>query len=237
MELVQKASEKTRVVFCTPTITRPYAPFLEAMEASVPLLEEHGYDHQIVFEVSNPYISAARAGMLRKALDAKADIIVFLDHDLSWRPEDLLRLIETEGEVVAGLYRFKKEDVEYMGAIDVQAADNRPVLRDDGCMQANRVPAGFLKVTKEAVDRFMTAYPALCYGPKYHLSVDLFNHGAHEGIWYGEDYAFSRNWLALGGQIWVVPDLDLTHHGDKPYPGNWHQFMMRQPGGCLAEAA
>ena len=43
-------------------------------------------------------------------------------------------------------------------------------------------------------------------------SVDLFNHGAHDGAWYGEDYAFSRNWLALGGDIWIVPDLNLTHH-------------------------
>lgn len=236
MELVQKATEKTRVVFCTPTITRPYAPFLEAMEASVPLLDAAGYAHQVTFEVGNPYISAARATMLRKALDAKADIIVFLDHDLSWKPEDLLKLIETPGDVVAGLYRFKKDDVEYMGAIDVQA-DTRPILRADGCMSADRVPAGFLKVTREAVAKFMRAYPHLMYGDPINPSVDLFNHGAHDWTWYGEDYAFSRNWKACGGQIWVVPDLDLTHHGDKPYPGNWHQFMMRQPGGCLAEAA
>jgi hypothetical protein len=68
--------------------------------------------------------------------------------------------------------------------------------------------------------------------------VDLFNHGAHEGVWWGEDYAFSRNWLALGGELWIVPDLNLTHHGpDTVYPGNFHNFLRRQPGGDLAEAA
>ena len=228
---------RTRVVFCTPTIVRPHDAYLASMEASVPLLEEAGYAHQICFEVGNPYISAARANLLRKALDAKADIVVFIDHDVSWAPEDLLLLIQAPDPVAAGLYRFKKEEVEFMGALDC-AADGRPVVREDWAMRANRVPAGFLKVTREAVAHFARAYPHLCYGDPLNPSVDLFNHGAHEGVWYGEDYAFSRNWLACGGELWVLPNLDLTHHAkDEAFPGNFFDFMRRQPGGDLAEAA
>lgn len=185
----------------------------------------------MVSEVGCPYVSHARATMLRKALDAKADVIVFIDHDLSWRPADLLKLIETSGDVVAGVYRFKKPEVEYMGAL-FSGADGRPIVRDDGCVSAHSVPAGFLKITNVAVNRFMAAYPALVYGDLFHPSVDLFNHGAHKGVWYGEDYAFSRNWRDLGGEIWIVPDLALTHHTpDTPYPGNYHHFLRQQPGG------
>jgi len=220
-----------KVVLCTPTYTEPHPAYLAAVEASVPLLEAAGLDHQLVFEIGSPYISAARATMLRKALDARADIIIFIDHDLSWNPEDLLRLIQAPGDVVAGLYRFKTPAVEYMGAL-VDSPDSRPIVRDDGCIAADRIPAGFMKITKEGVARFMEAYPFLCYGDTEKPSVDLFNHGAHCGVWYGEDYAFSRNWLALGGQIWVVPDLDLTHHSaTEAFPGNYHQFLMAQPGG------
>ncbi len=223
-------SEPLRVAFCTPTMTRPHQAYLDAMEAAVPALDAAGFHHQIVFEIGCPYISSARATMLRKALDAKADVIVFLDHDVSFRPEDLVRLIETPGDVVAGLYRFKKEPEEYMGGL-VDHGDGVPVVREDGCIKAVRVPAGFLKVTSMAVHRFIKAYPELTFGPAYSPSIDLFNHGAHDGAWYGEDYAFSRNWLALGGDIWVVPDLDLTHHGETAFPGNFHRFLMRQPGG------
>ena len=60
-------------------------------------------------------------------------------------------------------------------------------------------------------------------------------HGAHEGVWYGEDYAFSRNWIAAGETIWLLPDLDLTHHSaTQAYPGNFHRFLLRQPGGSEA---
>lgn len=221
-----------KVIFCIPTLTRPYQVTLDSLAASVPALEEAGWEHAMVSEIGCPYISGARAAMLRKALDAKADVIVFIDHDLSWDSGDMLKLIETEGDVVAGIYRFKKDGEEtYMGILD-DNADGSAKVRKDGCIKATRVPAGFLKVTKEAVGRFMAHYPELVYGPPYNPSVDLFNHGAHKGAWWGEDYAFSRNWINCGGEIWIVPDLNLDHHStEKAYAGNFHKFMLRQPGG------
>jgi glycosyltransferase involved in cell wall biosynthesis len=180
----------------------------------------------MVFEVGCPYISSARATMLRKALDAKADIIIFLDYDLSFPPEALVKLIQTQGEVVSGAYRFKMDEEKYMGRL-AEDKDGRPIVRDDGCVKAEWIPAGFLKVEATAIDAFMGAYPELCFGPRYAPSVDLFNHGAHEGVWWGEDYAFSRRWRDMGGEIWVIPDLDITHHSKaSSYPGNYHKFLM-----------
>lgn len=225
-----------KVGVCVPTLNGPTAPFIEALTQSVPLLIGAGWDEGFIEERGCPYISGARATLLRKALDAACDVIVFIDYDLSWDPQDLLTLIETPGDVVAGLYRFKKADEEYMGAWNTDS-DGRPLLREDGCIRATRVSAGFLKITRAAVERFMRAYPHLCFGSPISPSVDLFNHGAHDGVWWGEDYAFSRNWLACGGEIAVVPDLNLTHHSaDQAFPGNLHRFLLRQPGGSEADA-
>lgn len=219
-----------KVVFCIPTITKPYQACLDSVRDSLPAIEAAGWEHAFITEIGCPYISAARATLLRKALSAKAEVIVFIDHDLSWRPTDLLDLIETEGEVVTGLYRFKKDTEEYMGTLD--DIDGAAQVRADGAIKATRVPGGFLKITKEAVNKFMTAYPELCYGQKYDLSVDLFNHGAHNGLWWGEDYAFSRRWIEAGGELWIRPDLSINHHTqDSVYEGNYHQFLLRQPGG------
>jgi hypothetical protein len=146
----------------------------------------------------------------------------------------MLKLIETDGDVVAGTYRFKCDEISYMGTIHSDLDGTPKVRLSDGAIKARMMPAGFLKVTKEAVDTFMTKYPELCYGEKYRMSVDLFNHGAHEGLWWGEDYAFCRRWEAIGGDIWLVPDLQLDHHSvDKSYPGNFHNYLRQQPGGDL----
>lgn len=220
-----------KVVVCLPTVTRPHPATIGALEDAIPAVVAAGWSAEMVSEIGCPYISSARATMLRKALDAKADVIVFLDHDVSFDPPDLLRLIETEGDVVCGTYRFKREPEEYMGVL-VGDADGKPVVRADGCLQASAIPAGFLKVTKEAVDRFLAAYPQMAYGPRYAPYIDLFNHGAHQGTWYGEDYAFARNWRDAGGEIWVIPDINLHHHAaDECFAGNLHRYLLRQPGG------
>lgn len=173
--------------------------------------------------------------MLGKALKFGFDAIVFIDHDMAWTPEDMVKLLTTEGDVVCGTYRFKDDGKEaYMGCIYTGDTD-RPMVREDGCMLANRVPAGFLKITMAAIERFKAAYPELITFRDDPPSVDLFNHGAFDGQWWGEDYSFSRRWREAGGEVWLIPDLNLTHHtADKAYPGNFHEFMLRQPGGVNA---
>lgn len=220
-----------KVIFCIPTITRPYQQCLDALAASLPLIQEAGWEEGMANSIGCPYISRARETMLRKAMDVCADAIVFIDHDLSWSPQDLMTLIETEGDVVAGTYRFREDDERYMGAV-LPGPDGKPQVRSDGCVRMECVPAGFLKITRNAVNQFMMRYPELMYVDGGTLTVDLFNHGAHKGVWYGEDYAFSRRWNELGGEIWCIPNLNLTHHAkDRDYPGNFHQYLMGLPGG------
>lgn len=228
-----------KVVFCVPTIKKPYQACLDSLKASIPLIVEAGWEEAMVSEVGNPYISAARSYMLHKALHGGADVIVFIDHDLSWRPEDLLKLIETEGDVVAGTYRFKREPEEYMGA-PLASPDNRPIVKKDSKgnwrILAHSIPAGFLKITKNTVNRFIEAYPHLCYGDRFSPKVDLFNHGVHKHMWYGEDYAFSRNWRDLGGELFIQPDLTLTHHTDEAsFRGNYHEYLLNCDGGSESD--
>lgn len=229
--LVMKEKPTHKVVFCIPTHQSPHDELVNSIEAAVPLLDMEGWDHGIVFEINCPYISAARATMLRKALDVKADTIVFLDHDLGFDPENLVTLLRTKGDVVCGTYRFKHPEEEYMGLL-LDGPDNRPIVREDGCVAAELIPAGFMKITASAIDKMMRAYPNLCYGPVYSPWFDLFNHGADEWRWWGEDYAFSRRWRAIGGELWIIPNLNIDHYkGDHAFKGNFHEFLLRQPGG------
>jgi hypothetical protein len=220
-----------KIVFCTPTREKPHAAYLAALEASIPALDAAGIEHSTAFEVGCPYISSAMATLARRALDTMPDALVFLDDDMSWTPESLVRLIQCKEDVVGGTYRFRKEAVEYMGCLVTDDA-GRPLVGKDGMVIPKWMPSGFLKVTAHAIDKFMKAYPDLNCGPAYHPTPDLFNHGAHEGIWYGQDYAFCRRYAEKCGPIWLIPDLDINHHqGDMVFPGNFHQYLLGCPGG------
>lgn len=218
------------VVFATPFLTRPTRPFLDSLESSLSAVEEAGWQHAFVQFQGNPYISNARADMTRKALDANADVIMYLDYDLSWNPEDMVKILSTKDLVVAGTYRFKNDSGEYMGTL---LPDLRGQLQvnSDGCIKAESAPAGFLKVHKDAVSIFARKYPELLYGDPMKPYIDLFNHGAIDGTWYGEDYAFCKRWRGTGNDVWICPDLNLNHHSqDRIYEGNFHKHLIEYGG-------
>lgn len=213
-----------RVVFATCFLDKPTKQFVESLEQCLPAVEAAGWQHSYIQEIGCPYISAARATCIRKALSSDPDYIVFLDYDLSWTPESMVKLLAVEGEVIAGTYRFKRPEERYMGQL-LPGPDGLQV-RPDGCIRADKVPAGFLRVSRSTLVTFAKAYPHLLYGDPLNYHIDLFNHGVIDGVWYGEDYAFSKRWCDAGGELWIVPDLDIAHHSKgKTYAGNFHKYL------------
>ena len=228
-----------KVTICVPTRKVPHPKFIESLEASLPLIEAAGFEHGLAYDTANPYISAARANCLKAALKVQSDMIVFLDDDVSWEPSALVKLISTPGDVVGGTYRCKQpgDEENYMGRVLQDEKGYPTSMREDGCLECSQLPAGFLKVSRNCIDVFMRGRPDLCYGSPWDMSVDLFNHGAYKGLWWGEDYAFCRNWRDLGGKVWLIPDLDIDHNewdANKPiqvYKGNFHRYLLHRPGG------
>jgi hypothetical protein len=216
-----------KVVFCTLYLgDKPKDAFRKSLEACLPLIEANGWEHEIVVEANCPYISAARSKVLRKAYDGKADYIVFLDYDLGWTPEAMLKLLSAEGYVVAGTYRKMNDEEPYMGVF-CAGLDGKPVTRQDGCIKATMIPAGFLRLSRVSVEHFARKYPELLFGNPLSPEIDMFNHGAIDHIWYGEDYAFSKRWCDSGGDLWIIPDLDLDHYkGDTCLKGNFHRYLL-----------
>lgn len=223
-----------KVALCIPTRKAPFPQMVEAIEASLPLLRGAGHTVGVITEIGSAYISWAVGQMVAKAMLWEADAAVIIEDDMSFDPQALLRLIEMPGDVVAGNYRYKFDPVEYMAIPTV--VDGKVHIYSNGCIKADKVPAGFLKITRRAVERFRKHYPSLiCDDHKRELQfVDLFNHGAYQGVWFGQDFAFSRRWRAAGEDIWVIPDLNISHwlkQDDGTYtefPGNYLQFLRAE---------
>lgn len=227
-----------KVVFCVPVYPKePYPQLVAALQAEIPFLKEKNILAEVIYQYGLPYISAARSLLLHRALRKDATVIVFIDQDISWEPGDAVKLIETEGGFVAGTYRYKHDEEHYMGGLREQE-EGIAIAREDGCLEALVVPAGFMKVTREAVNLMMKNHPELCCGEASNPHFDMFSHGIIEGEWRGEDTAACMRWWKMGERVWCRPDLNITHHSaDRDYPGNLGKYLERITGHSTANLA
>jgi GT2 family glycosyltransferase len=46
---------------------------------------------------------------------------------------------------------------------------------------------------------------------------------------YGEDSYFSRRMRDAGVQLWLDPNISISHHGMHTWTGNFHEQMKRTP--------
>lgn len=169
---------------------------------------------------------------------------VRLDVDPDTKP-DIVASILNLGDIGPFHVVYASHVIEHLYPHEVPIAlrEFRRVLAEDGFALIFVPDLEGLKVTREAVRRVMREHPELLFGAPEKYSVDLFHHGAHKGAWFGEDYAFSRRWNDLGGEIWIVPNLNLDHHSGpcgarampaRVYKGNFHKFLLRCAGGSEA---
>jgi hypothetical protein len=227
-----KVNRPKKVLICIPTYPtkEPYPETLAAIEAEKDHLTKAGWSSELLLQHGLPYISAARACLLHTALKREATDILFVDQDISWAPGSVVRILETEGGMVAGTYRYKGDEERYMGGLN-EVRPGIAAKRPDGCLEAQMMPAGFLRVTRAAVNKMIVKYPELCCGEASNPHYDMFSHGVMDGVWQGEDAAACRRWWQMGEKVWCIPDLEITHHSkDKAYPGNLAKYLERIVG-------
>ncbi len=222
------------VFFATPAYRGIKCPqYIDSMLATAEACNAKGYQHQLEIMEGCCYVQAARNELVRRFLDSGADVLFFLDDDISWPAAAVIDLLEMPDEMVAGVYPMKIAPAQFPAMI-YHDDRFRPIVRSDGCISAKGVPTGFLRIKRSSIAKLMAAYPQQKYdeyreGEYLHSLYDLFPQGVHGGRWVGEDFAFCRLWTDIRGEIWIKPDIDFSHFGDREYHGNYHQFLLQQP--------
>jgi hypothetical protein len=181
-------------------------------------------------------------------LDSPATHMLCVDSDIGFGPEQILALIETGKPFVSGTYSKKQEvreiPADYTGRTEGSTFETlfsngkrgQPIERP--LWEAKHVPAGFMLIERAVVQRMAGAYRNLQYHVKgIGLITGLWSPTFDEGKSYaGEDVAFCRRWLALGGEIWMHRGVVLDHHGEMAYLPDEADVVPTMSDGSKADA-
>lgn len=166
--------------------------------------------------------------------------LIWIDHDVWWEGDEILRLMQHPVDFVAGSYRHKSDDESYpmgwlpdpdgKGLWAVDPVTGEP--RDDGLMEVASVPGGFVRITRTVVEQMFAANPDRMYTCRQApglMCCCLYELPFVPNVGLvGEDYIFCERWRAIGGKVWLDPTLRLHHSGNKEYLGNLAAWLRNR---------
>lgn len=170
------------------------------------------------------------------------DVFVFVDADIRFQPESLMRLIESGHDVSVACYP-KKVIMWDQAEAAVKENDERPLERlssslvlnfkhaksavTNGFTEVLDGPTGFMCIRRNVIEKMYEKYPQLmCVND--HQNRDLEEYCAifdcmidpDTRRYLSEDYAFCRRWQLIGGTIYADVTTVLGHVGNLRFYGS-----------------
>jgi len=164
--------------------------------------------------------------------------ILFIDSDIIFEPEDVFKLLQSNKEVVAGIYPKKYIVWERLKNNPEAERVDFPVggqikMTEDNFLELDYLPTGFLLINKTAIQKIINQHPELKYrndidgymsaGDNFY---DLFKVGIKNGIYESEDWGFCSLWKEAGGQVLIHPEINVKHVGWHEYQGNLLKYII-----------
>lgn len=172
-------------------------------------------------------ISRARNTLVARFLTSSASHLLFVDSDIGFGADAVLRLLGHGREVIGGLYRSKRLDREEWVAEFTARPDG--TLRSEpatGAVEVSMIGTGFLMIRRDVLTRMAEAMPGTRYRTEEGIAHALFDTAVEPGTEAGpgrylsEDYLFCLRWRAMGGTVWCDPAIGLEHRGSLGLTGD-----------------
>lgn len=170
------------------------------------------------------YIDHSRNTCVKTFLETDADVLVFIDADLKFDNNAILKLINHDKDIVCGAYRYKKDDVDYPVVID-WSRNNNCKDKETGLVYVKSAPTGLMKIKRNVFSEIEKHYNL---SPDTNGIIDFFDTGKrfNNNEWWGEDTLFCKRWTDMGNDIFVEPDINFIHIGLKEYSGNFKDYLL-----------
>lgn len=186
------------------------------------------------FLTNESLIPRARNNLVCQFLASESTHLIFVDADIEFIPDSLLRLMISDREVVAGAYPTKSTPPRYVVTFEKGAE-----IDNEKFIELERAATGFLCIKRCVFERMKEAYPKLHYTSdieaqygfeslpeesqptKEHiqkLKDNLYSffdtsHHPETNEYLSEDYTFCHRWKKIGGKIWLDTTCHLSHVG------------------------
>jgi hypothetical protein len=180
---------------------------LRSLLADTVALVSRGDRFTLLDEVGNTNLQKARKNIVQAFRQSKCDALFMIDDDVCWEAGAMLNLLDRPVDFVAGVYPRRKDPLDFPVA---WIPERKELVAENGLLEVAVAPGGFWRLSRECVNRMWGNYGSTLF--------DRVRAPGKEDE-YSEDISFCGRWRALGGQVWVDPEIKMGHIGPKVFDG------------------
>lgn len=195
------------------------------------LAPQHGIDVQIGSVCGCSVVSRARNLLAKDMLESSCTELLFIDSDINFEPEDILRLMawvsDPKKGIVAGVPRVRDVNPVYIATLD-QEENSELTMNRMGLVRAQRVATAFMMVRRDVFETLEREHPEWSYHDKRSDRTlnCMFDFKVTEEGYIGEDFLFCDRAREHGFEVWIDPTIKLGHMGVQEYMGDFGNDIL-----------
>lgn len=223
---------KKRVIVCTPAyggnMQFEYVINLIRLDR---LCEQRKIDIDYAFVANESLIQRARNYLCGQFLSQEQNThLLFIDADIQFNAEDVVKMIEADVDLIGGVYPKKKLHWERFTKPDCMASmldyvvtpldEGKPIQDMYKPQPVKYVGTGLMLISRKVLETMQKENPDDWFyadGVKYYKFFDCV---LKDSIYLSEDYYICDKWRQLGGTVYAAYWTRCVHWGTFGFDGN-----------------
>jgi hypothetical protein len=180
-------------------------------------------------------------------LDSDFDYMLFVDADVEFKPEAVMRMLVPKKDIICTPYRVKNEPAIPEYAVKFKDKNDIKILPWD-IVEIEEGPAGLTLIKRVVFERLMDKRPDLKINfdeptrkkmneeiGAMEDAIDRYMYNFWDttfrldtGEWKGEDLSFCALAREAGFKIYANLDSETTHHGSWGWKGRFGDFLVKK---------
>jgi len=179
--------------------------------------------------MKSPLIHQARNYLTSVFLTTKYQYLLFIDSDVEFEPEAVIRMMVAKKNIICTPYRIKSADITQK-AYTVEFKDPKNiVILAEGLVEIEAGPTGLMLIDRKVLEKIIKNRPDLKITNKatpdanesHEFYYNFFDFSFKDGYAMGEDISFCRLARDNGFKIYANIQSSTAHHGAYAWKGKF----------------
>ena len=183
--------------------------------------------------MKSPLIHQARNYLTSVFLTTQYQYMLFIDSDVEFEPEAVIRMMVVKKRIVCTPYRVKSPEIDkHIYTVEFKDPKNILVLAE-GLVEIEAGPTGLMLINRVVFERIIKNHPDLKIknkavpspGASHEFYYNFFDFGFNDGYAMGEDVSFCK--LARDNDFRIFANIESStvHHGAYAWRGTFGKSM------------